>query len=264
VLFGVLQSIGRVFGLKRGQDARSALPLHELNPTNNALNCGTEASRRAPSDQSDSLYLLLCYNEGRYATRLLQLDLITQKAGCDRTLFKVLRTNYTEMRGKWLSFFSFRVLRSIKFVQFDLYKSELVDVKKEDDIPPPGNVEYRYQPAPPELIPPIGERHLMHLFEHPDHAEDEPICFDRFPKKLKEKLICSRGINPGWGLQFVEGWDMKKIWAAIFAMFGIGSLFIGVLWTVYKHSIQDAFTMASYAVAMAAVSVGTLQAFLAT
>lgn len=102
----------------------------------------------------------------------------------------------------------------------------------------------------------------MHLFEHPDHAEDEPICLDRFPKKLKDKLLCRGGSNPGWGLQFVEGWDMKKIWGLVFLLFGMGSLLIGVLWSVYGHSIQDAFTMAGYMVAMATVSMGTIQAFL--
>jgi hypothetical protein len=101
---------------------------------------------------------------------------------------------------------------------------------------------------------------MMHLFHHPSHAEDDSICLERFPKKLKEKLKCSGGVNPGWGLQFVDGWNIKKIWILSFVFFGLGSLVIGILWAVYGRSIQDAFAIASYIVGFATVSVGTMQA----
>jgi hypothetical protein len=103
----------------------------------------------------------------------------------------------------------------------------------------------------------------MHLYTHPDHAESSPICFEKFPKKLREKLTCKGGTNEGWGLQFIEGWNMKKISGLVFLLFVVGSLGIAVLWSVYEHSIQDAFTMASYVIAMAAMGMGTLQASLA-
>ena len=104
---------------------------------------------------------------------------------------------------------------------------------------------------------------MMHLFHHPSHAEDDSTCLERFPKKLKERLKCSGGVNAGWGLQFVEGWNIKRIWVLAFVIFGLGSLLIGVLWAVYERSIQDAFAIANYMVAFATVSVGTVQAFLA-
>jgi hypothetical protein len=138
----------------------------------------------------------------------------------------------------------------------------LVDVRKTDDVPPPTEKNYRYRPAPPVIIPPVGERHLLHLFENPECAEDDEPCLSRFPKKLKEKLKCDGGASPGWGLQFVEGWDIKKIWIIVFVFFGIGSLLIGVLWVRFQHSIQDAFAIAGYIVAFATVSVGTIQALL--
>lgn len=100
---------------------------------------------------------------------------------------------------------------------------------------------------------------MMDLFEHPDHAEGESVCLDRFPKKLKEKLKCNGGVNPGWGLQFVEGWDARKIWLIIFVL---GSLLIGVLWVSYGQSIQNAFTISSYMIGLATVTVGTMQALL--
>ena len=238
------------------------LPLHEQESPNNQVDIGNLQFQPPGVPKCELLYLLLCYSNGRYATRLLQLDLITLRAKSDKALFTILRENYRSMRGILLSYISLRTLCSIKFVQFEMYRSELVDVRKSDDIPPIENKDYRYQPAPPELIPPVGERHMMHLFEHPEDAEDESLCLDRFPKKLKEKLKCNGGVNPGWGLQFVEGWNARKIWVVVFVFFGLGSLLIGILWAVFGHSIQNAFVISSYMIGLATVTVGTTQAFL--
>lgn len=226
------------------------------------LNTPRDQSAPALAPPPELLFLLLCYSERRYATKLLQLDLITQGVNSDKALFKLLRSNYNAMRSRWVRFLSLRTLESIKFVHFEMYRSTLVDVRKINDIPPPGHTDYRYQPAPPGIIPPVGENHLKHLFLHPDHAEEEAICLDRFPKKLKEKLQCKGGVNPGWGLQFVEGWDMKTIWVIAFLGFGVGSLLVGVMWAVYGHSIQNAFAIAGYMVGLLGVSLGTLQAVL--
>ncbi|KAF4620152.1 hypothetical protein G7Y89_g14668 [Cudoniella acicularis] len=182
--------------------------------------------------------------------------------GFHRCLFKLMNDNYRSMKGRWRRPFSLRTLASIKFVQFEMYKSELVDVRKQDDIPSPSNADYRYQPAPPELIPPVGHNHMMHCFNHPDHAEEESICLDRFPKKLRDKLQAARGVHPGWGLQFVEGLDMTRIWVIGFVSLVLGSLLMGILWTYFEQSIQDAFTVASYMIALEAATVGTLQALL--
>jgi len=70
------------------------------------------------------------------------------------------------------------------------------------------------------------------------------------------------GVNPGWGLQFVEGWDMKTIWMIAFLGFAVGSLLVGVLWAVYGHSVQNAFAIAGYMVGLLGISLGTLQAVL--
>jgi len=102
----------------------------------------------------------------------------------------------------------------------------------------------------------------MHLFQNPSHADESSFCLNRFPKKLRQKLIYNGEVKPGWGLQFIEGWDMRKIWTISFILFGFGSMLIGVLWGVYGRSIQDALAIASYIVAFATLSVGTLQAWL--
>ena len=47
-----------------------------------------------------------------------------------------------------------------------------------------------------------------------------------------------------------------------FFFFGFGSALIGILWCVFKHSIQDAFAIAAYVVAFGTVSVGSVQALL--
>lgn len=57
---------------------------------------------------------------GKYATRLLQLNLVTLKATSDQELFKLLRSNYYSMRSKWTSMFSLRTLEWIKFVHFEV------------------------------------------------------------------------------------------------------------------------------------------------
>jgi hypothetical protein len=99
---------------------------------------------------------------------------------------------------------------------------------------------------------------MMHLFQHPECAGNKILCVSRFPKKLKEQLNCNSEVNPGWGLQFVEGWDWKSIGVVIFILFGLGSLLARVLITVYGHSLQDGFAVAAYLISFATVAIGTL------
>jgi hypothetical protein len=207
------------------------------------------------------LYLLLCHSEGIYATKLLQLPVADLKS--DSQLFKILRSHYKSMRGRWWSFMSFRTLTSIRFVRFEMYKkSRSVDILKRDDIPPADHVEYKYDPVPTDIIPPVGENQLRHFFYNPDHAEDEPACLDRFPKKLKEEFaVCSgKPTGTGWGLHLVDGWDSRKTWIVSFALFGLGSILWGTLWALFKKSIQDAFAISGFMVALAILTVGFTQA----
>jgi hypothetical protein len=236
---------------------KPVLPFHEMTES-----IPDHSNFEPRSPPPEAVYLLICYNEGRFAIKLLQIDLTALHAESDRVLFQILRSKYHKLTRTRFSWLSLKTLESIKFVYFEMYKSELVDVRKQDDVPPPEDLEYRYEPAPPQLIPPVGSNYLMHISQHPECAEDEPICLSRFPKKQKEKLKCLSGVRPGWGLQFIEGWDSKKIWIILFVFFGLGSLAMGVLWAVFEHSIQDAFSMAAYMVAFATVSVGTVQAIL--
>ncbi|KAF7884178.1 uncharacterized protein EAF02_004514 [Botrytis sinoallii] len=259
------KSLSSIFTVWSSNSSRkslsSGLPTHE--PSKNQLDSNNPNTVRPIPLPVENVYLLICYPSGRYATRLLQLGLHNLEPKSDQSLFTILRTNYKSMRSRFLSLISLKTLRSIKFVHFEMYRSSLIDVRQQDVKPPPDHIEYRYSPAPPEVIPPIGENNLMHLFLHPDHADEDTVCLDRFPKKLKEKLSCKKGqpTNFGWGLEFVEGWDMKSIWIVAFISW-IGSLLLGILWAVYTHSIQDAFTIAGYMVSFTAISVGAIQSLL--
>ena len=151
-------------------------------------------------------FLLLCVPQNKYGTRLVHMGL--QDVITDKKLFTEIRSHYLQLRGRWLGLLSLRKLRSIEFARFEAYKSELVDIRKVPDIPPEDRTEdYLYAPRPAEYIPPVGNNHLLHLYDHPDHAEDDPVCQGKFPKKLHQRLAVSReaGTTLGWGIHFVEG-----------------------------------------------------------
>lgn len=89
-----------------------------------------------------------------------------------------------------------------------MYKSQLVDIQTCPSIPPETEKhDYTYDPLPAECSPPIGPNILMHLFEHPGHAECESVLYKKIPKKLREKLeACPvKKSALGWGVHFVEG-----------------------------------------------------------
>ncbi|KAL8952700.1 MAG: hypothetical protein Q9222_001399 [Ikaeria aurantiellina] len=161
----------------------------------------------------------------------------------DQTLFENLKNEYTDMLGKWMSVCSLKRLASIRFVYFGMYRSELVDVYKYDDMPPEEKKdEYRFSPTPADLIPPIGPNHMMHLFEHPDHAETDGVCLDKIPKKLRDRLqSCpAKGIGLGWAIYFVEGLDWFMIWLLGFAGLLL-SLVLGIAWAIRRDDVQGGF-----------------------
>lgn len=121
--------------------------------------------------------------------------------------------------------------------------------------------EYLYQAC--DLIPPIGENLMTHLFHHPHEANERAITFLRSPKKLKERLaVCPQmGTNLGWGIHLVEGWAMTKVWLLAMAMFLSSSLVFAITWSVLEHDLQGAFAVAAYFVTLAGLGIGTLQAY---
>lgn len=209
----------------------------------------------------EELFLLLCIPQHSHAIKLLQPDL----TGCssDRAFFSLLKRTFAQTRGKLKRFLSLKTIRGIKFVQLEVFKSELVNIQKQDVFPPEERKdEYRYSPMPADLIPPVGEHLMLHLLTSPQCAEESDILLARIPKKLKERLrTCpTTGTGLGWGIQFVEGWHFSILIVLAFAILLLASLVFLVCWTVLKHDAQSASGVAAYIVAVIVLGIGSLQA----
>ncbi len=236
------------------QKTSPSLPLHQKQ-NESSQNTLIPVPRR-PED----LFLLLCIPHRKHATRLVHMDVCALQS--DQIFFPKLKSHYHEMRGRWSSFFSLHTLKSIQFVQFEMYKSQLVDIRKINDIPPETKKdEYRYQPIPAEVIPPVGENHLMHLYDHPEDAEDTGVCLQKIPKKMRERLlVCpSRGTGLGWGIHFVEGLNWTKLWWLGLVGF-LASIAFGAFWSVVKGDIQGGFGVTACMMVVLTFTIGVLQA----
>lgn len=228
-----------------------------------------------PSSQSEGRWLLVCAKIGRYATKLSHMDVCTTTS--DKDLFTELRKAYIDLRSKWTRLFTLRGIKSIRFVQvynptlteisyinsqqFELHRKELVDIRKVPDMPSEERKkDYLYETC--ELLPPLGENYMMHLFHHPEDGDDESLTCLRVPKKRREKLkVCQQsGIGVGWGLHLVEGWLPNRVWILVLVLFALGSLVFGICWSVLKHDIQGAFGVSAWMLALAMIVVGTVQA----
>ena len=136
-----------------------------------------------------------------------------------------------------------------------------MDIRKAPDMPPESRKEdYVYWPC--DLLPPVGENLMAHLFHHPDEAHELGITCLRAPKKRKDKLIISpaEGTTLGWGLYLVEGWAAFRVWMLVLMLFSVGSLIFGVCWAVLKHDLQGAFGVSAWIVSLGGLIFGTIQA----
>ena len=236
------------------QDGGPSLPQHRSET-------GSNETPRSAAPNNDLLFLLLCIPQHQHATKLLQPQISALKS--DKEFFQLLRANYKQMRGRMKGMLSLKTLRNIKFVQLEMYKSELVDIRKQDDMPPESQKDqYRYNPMPAEIVPPVGENHMLHLIKHPTHAEDDGLLLDRIPKKLRGRLlVCSsRGTGLGWGIYFIEGWHISVITLVAFAIVLAGSLVFLICWSVLKQDVQGASGVAAYMIAFLGLAIGSVQA----
>ena len=75
--------------------------------------------------------------------------------------------------------------------------------------------------------------------------------------------VCPRqGTSVGWGIHLVESWVVSRLWLLGLMLFVIGSLVFGVCWSIFRHDLQGAFSVAAYIVTLMGITVGTLQAAL--
>ncbi|KAL5888219.1 hypothetical protein ACKVWC_003488 [Pyricularia oryzae] len=195
-------------------------------------------------------FVLLCVPFMRHGAKLFQPETCTINS--DREFFQAVRYHYRRGRGS-TAWSRLRKVRSLKFVKFEVYQSELVDIQQCPSMPP-NLLDYLYEPA--ESNPPVGPNLLMHLFEHPDHAEVLPVLFRRIPKKLSRLQACQRtGSSVGWGIQIHEGLD----WVALFYCGCVGfaaCLITAVAWTVVRDDLQGGFAIASFMLAFLAFCAG--------
>ncbi|KAF7507687.1 hypothetical protein GJ744_010240 [Endocarpon pusillum] len=237
--------------LQSGPD-QGKLDLRQVDP-----NVSSQASKH------ESLFLLTCVTISHFATSLLQVDLKQPlPILSDRQLLELLRTHYHRLRRSWRRrLLSFQTLTSIEFVQFELHRKSIVDIRKRDDIPPEDRKdEYQYRPIPAEVIPPVGRNYLMHIYHHPEDADSETVCLTRFPKRVKERLkLGGTDVPVGWGIEFVEGVHWNKVWCFGFAIVLI-SLVMGIVWSCVKRDVQSGFGIAGFMMAFLTFMVGMLQA----
>lgn len=235
-------------------DNLPTLPLHQHHAA------GQEQNPPA-SVTSEPLFLLMCIPYRKHGTRLVHMDLAELVS--DETLFRKLRLEYQSIRGQWASYFSLWKMAEIQFVKFGLHKHQLIDIKRKNDLPPVSlKNEYRYQPIPAETIPPIGKNYLMHLYEHPDHADDKPFCLERIPKKVREQLKLSPHQAPGllgWGVYFAEGFDWPKFWVFGSVVLSLSVLF-GACWSTFRQDIQGGFGVTACMMVAVTFTTGVVQA----
>lgn len=169
-----------------------------LHPVQNLLQKASEAPEAPAPAPIDNLFLL-CTPHRKYATKLIHNDICTLLS--DRLFLTNLKLHYRSMRGQWVSLFSLRQLRSNRFVKFEMYPRTLVDIRRTDDIPPETcKDEYRYRPIPAEVIPRIGENHLMHLII-PRKQKILRSASIRYPRSFESVEECVR--NRALGHSFI-------------------------------------------------------------
>ncbi|KAL8921384.1 MAG: hypothetical protein Q9172_004048 [Xanthocarpia lactea] len=206
----------------------------------------------------ESNWLLVCARAAQRPTSLFHLDVGSTTS--DQQLFAKLRQTYVQAKKASYRSLSFKTVRSIRFVQFELHPRDLVDVRKVPDMPPETKKDdYLYQSC--DLLPPVGENLMTHLFHNPHEANEKAITYLRSPKKRKQKLaVCQQmGTNIGWGIHLVEGWAITQLWLSAFAIFSCSFAF-AVAWSVLKHDVQGAFGIAGWFVGLATLGLGSFQA----
>jgi len=144
--------------------------------------------------------------------------------------------------------------------QFALRQDQEVDQLQLDQVPPASETHYDFQERVPGYIPPIGNRYLMHRFSNIAHCRDSTYCLAQIPKRVQGRP--QYGYAPdnftAWGLYFQEFFDPARLCFGGIVAFAI-SLSFGIVWTIHTKSIQDGFAVASYILALEALTISTVQ-----
>ncbi|CZR56361.1 uncharacterized protein PAC_06249 [Phialocephala subalpina] len=211
---------------------------------------------------TEHLFLLLCIAIGAGKSVSKAYQPTVHDLDSDKAFFQMLRRYHTSIRQRWWSWISIWGLQNIYFVNFDLYEGSLVDIRELHAVPDPSAGTYKYEPTP--YKPPIGSNLLMHHYRHPNHASTIKPCLGKVPKKVDTELtVCPvKGVSPGWGLHFEEGWCWKKILTWSCLVFILASVLEGILCWRFEHSIQDAMAIGTFILTCFGIAAATLQTWL--
>ena len=235
----------------------------ELPSNSNSLS-RRSTSGTTTTSSSNLLHVLLSFPFYSRGYKLCQPQVRSVRT--DRDFFTLLQTSYRASRSSLKRSLSLQTISAIKFIRFEMYRSSLVDIRKVDDLPPPANTDYSYEPKPPNLVPPIGENHMMHLLAHPSHADQfDAVLLKRIPKK--NGLLFAdpvKGTVQGWGIHFIEGWHYGLLWFVFLLVFALGSLIFLICWIVLEHDVQGASAVAAYFLTLISAIGGSLQAAIET
>lgn len=241
-------------------DISSAKPLSSRNPYTPILSARS-LERSDTSPLYEQLWLLTCAERDKFTTKLMHLDADQQKIKSDKELAHLLKEEYLTLRSNWRQLLRLRGLITIQFVQFEVHRSKVVDIRKCPDIPKESDLNYYFVPS--DLMPPVGERYLMHLFHHPEDYEDELITYRRIPKKRGAMLkVENADVGVGWGIHLVEGFLPYKVWTLFTSLFVLASLVFAITWAVKRGDVQGAFGVAGYVCALATLIIGCGVAYL--
>ncbi|KAL1635265.1 hypothetical protein SLS58_010302 [Diplodia intermedia] len=209
-------------------------------------------------------WLLTCADEGQSVAKLSHVDVTETKIRSDRDLAMAVRGLYAHINRRWWSPLRLRGLASIDFVQFEVHRNRVVDIRKCPDMPPvmgkktmAHGQQVLYDFEPHDLVPPVGSQYLMHLFRHPEDYESEFITYARAPKRRGARL----DVGVGWGVNLVEGFLAERVWLLVMVFFVLGSAVFAVVWACRRgDDVQGAFGVAGWMLTLAALVVGWAQA----
>jgi hypothetical protein len=252
-----------------------------LPSTSPSIKSSPKAPPRCPSDQKCK-YLHLCLSEREsLVTKLDYMHICRHDPSeeSDVVFFKKMRSRYIANRGfmrrflwrlKQIDFvevsLSHKVpsLSSLSCVQFEAVPLQLVDHLVHPKMPPTTE-HYDYKPVPINHLPPIGTKLMMHLFNGcVKLSPDDSYFFHLLPKKKDDPVEFRRQDamgSTGYGLHFVEVVNSKLALIIFLSVDVVASLGFGILWSVWKRDLQDAWTIAAWISSVLALAVVTWQAW---
>lgn len=85
------------------------------------------------------------------------------------------------------------------------------------------------------------------MFHSPHLGSEHDFCWQQFPKRLKKRPEIGKRLDKiVWGIHFVEGPHLAKVFTITALATAAGSLSFGILYWAFERDIGGAFTVASY------------------